>query len=197
MTMIDSRPDARTAWQALHGAAYGVPRWQRIVALAIPFTALPSSLWRIAAFTFHAPIVRGAGADPGPSGLPGVPLELYVIMLSSVIELLAFLGVGLITTWGEVLPRWLPGIGGRRIPPMAAVIPAGLGSIALFGLWTWTAVAIVLGLRIDGTPNPRILPISLDGWKGWVATVAYLPLLLWGPLLAALTIGYWRRRRNA
>ncbi|MBO0813206.1 MAG: hypothetical protein J2P23_14345 [Microlunatus sp.] len=197
MTMIDSKPADRSAWQALHGAAPGVPRWQRIVAVATPFTALPSSLWRIAAFTFHAPIVRGEGTDPGRSGIPGVPLEVYVIMLSVLTELLAFLAVGLIASWGEALPRWWPGVGGRRVPPMAAVIPAGLGSIALFVLWTWTGVAIVLGLRVDGTHNPRILPLSLDGWKGWVATLAYLPLLAWGPLLATLTIGYWRRRRGA
>ena len=81
----------------------GVSRWARIAAFAVPFTVLPSSLWRIAACTFHAPITRGA-IDYGnaPSGLPGVPLALYVILLSIASELLAFTAIGLVATWGEV-----------------------------------------------------------------------------------------------
>lgn len=184
------------SWVAIHGAVPGVARWERVVAMGMPLTTLPSGLWRIAAFTFHAPIVRGAGGVLGPSGVPGVPLGVYVVLLSLFCELLAFLAVGLIASWGEVLPRWLPGLGGRTVPRLAAVVPAGLGAAALTLLWTWIGVAIILGRRIDGSPNPRLLPISLDGWKGVLATAAYAPLLLWGPLLGLLTISYWRRRRT-
>jgi hypothetical protein len=29
-----------------------------------------------------------------------------------------------------------------------------------------------------------------------MAVLAYAPLLLWGPLLAAVTLAYWQRRRD-
>ncbi len=37
--------------------------------------------------------------------------------------------------------------------------------------------------------------LSFDDWKGLVAVIAYAPLVLWGPLLGAVTISYWKRRR--
>jgi hypothetical protein len=158
---------------------------------------IPSSVWRIATCTFHAPIMRGdPGSGLGPSGLPGVPLGLYVILLSIVSELLAFTAVGLVSTWGEVFPRWIPALRGRRVPTLAAAVPGALGAAVLTLLWTWMAVSMSLGLRIDGRPQAAAAPVSFSDWKGLVAVVAYAPLLLWGPLLGALTISYWRRRRR-
>jgi hypothetical protein len=187
----------RAAWAAAHAPAAGVPRWARIAAYTVPLTVLPSSVWRIAACTFHAPIMRGdPGSDLGSSGLPGVPLELYVVLLSIVSELLAFTAVGLVSTWGEVVPRWIPVLRGR-VPALLAVIPGALGAAALTLLWTWMAVTMSLGLRIDGRPQAAAAPVSFGDWKGLVAVAAYAPLLLWGPLLGAVTISYWRRRRRA
>jgi hypothetical protein len=137
------------------------------------------------------------GSGPGSSGLPGVPLGLYVVLLSIVSELLAFTAVGLVSTWGEVVPRWIPVLRGRRVPTLAAVIPGALGAAALTLLWTWMAVTMSLGLRIDGRPQAAAAPVSFGDWKGLVAVAAYAPLLVWGPLLAAVTISYWRRRRRA
>ncbi|MBO0817120.1 MAG: hypothetical protein J2P30_18495, partial [Actinobacteria bacterium] len=128
MTTLTRTPPAggiRAAWTAAHAPAAGVSRLARAAAFAIPLTVLPSSAWRIAACTFHAPILRGdPGSALGASGLPGVPLWLYVILLSIVSELLAFAAVGLVSTWGEVVPRWIPVLHGRRVPALAAVIPA-------------------------------------------------------------------------
>ena len=38
-----------------------------------------------------------------------------------------------------------------------------------------------------------------DPTSGWASLMAlcYAPALLWGPLLAAVTMAYWRRRRSA
>ena len=186
------------AWAAAHAPAAGVPRWARVAAYAVPLTVLPSSAWRIAACTFHAPIVRGdVVSDVTSSGVPGVPLWLYVILLSIVSELLAFTAVGLVSTWGEVFPRWIPVLRGRRVPALAAVVPAALGAAVLTLLWTWMAVSMSLGLRIDGRPQAATAPVSFGDWKGLVAVAAYAPLLLWGPLLGAVTISYWRRRRRS
>jgi hypothetical protein len=187
----------RAAWASTHDPAASVPRWARIAAFAVPFTVLPSSLWRIAACTFHAPITRGA-IDYGnaPSGLPGVPLALYVVFLSIASELFAFTAVGMVATWGEVFPRWIPVLRGRAVPKLVATVPAALGSAVLTLLWTWTAVTFSLGRRVDGGPLTGNAPLSLDDWQGLVAVVAYAPLLLWGPLLGGVTISYWRRRRG-
>ena len=200
MNMTTEAPPAgriRAAWVAAHAPVAGVPRWARITACAVPLTVLPSSVWRIAACTFHAPIMRGdLGSAPGSSGQPDVPLGLYVIVLSVVSELLALATVGLVSAWGEVFPRWIPVMRGRRVPALFAAVPAALGAAALTLLWTWMAVSMLLGLRIDGRPQAAASPVSFGDWKGLVAVAAYAPLLLWGPLLGAVTISYWRRRRH-
>jgi hypothetical protein len=200
MTTMTRTPAAGrigAAWAAAHAPAAGVSRRARIAALAVPLTVLPSSLWRVAVCTFHAPITRGdVGSPLGPSGLPGVPLGLSVILLSVVSELLAFTAVGLVSVWGEVFPRWIPALGGRRVPAPFAVVPAATGAGVLTLLWTWTAVTLSLGLRIDLRPRLQDAPLGFGDWQGLVAVAAYAPLLLWGPLLGAVTISYWKRRRH-
>lgn len=185
----------RAAWRAAHEPVPGVPRWAARAALAIPLVVLPSSLWRIAACTFDAPIVRGVD-DPAAqsSGIPGVPLGLYVVLLSIVSEALAFTAVGLVARWGEVVPRWLPVLGGRRVPRLAAVVPAALGASVLTVLWTWVAITMSLGVRIDGSAVTETSPFGFSDWKGLLTYAAYTPLIAWGPLLGALTVAYWRRR---
>ncbi|MFZ0377096.1 MAG: hypothetical protein WCD11_23025 [Solirubrobacteraceae bacterium] len=191
---IPSPRDIRTAWSGAHAAVAGVPGWARLAAYAVPFTLLPSSLWRIAAYTFHAPIADGP--THAPSGLPGVPLELYVVVLSIVSELAAFTGVGLIARWGEVVPRWVPTLGGRSVPMRPAVIAGALGAVVLTLLWMWVAVHFAFGQRIDGTPRSALAPLDFHDWRGVLAVAAYAPLVLWGPLLAAATIAYYGRRRR-
>jgi hypothetical protein len=198
-TTLKVRPAGRLrgAWAAAHHPVPGVPRWARNAAYAVPYTVLPASLWRIALGAFHMPIGRAdIGSGVTPSGVPGVPLGLYVIVLSVISEMLAFSAVGLVSAWGEVFPRWIPVLSGRRVPTLAAVVPAALGAVVLTLLWTWVAVSFSLGMRINGRPLGSDSVLSFDDWKGLVAVIAYAPLLLWGPLLAAATIGYWKRRRS-
>ncbi|MFI1680909.1 hypothetical protein [Streptomyces sp. NPDC020607] len=56
---------------------------------------------------------------------------------------------GLVREWGEVVPAWVPVLGGRRVRPLAAVVPALLGAAALFGLpgWACHAQAAELGAK--------------------------------------------------
>jgi hypothetical protein len=190
-------PRLRSAWIAAHAPVAGVSPRVRVAAYAIPLTTLPASIWRIAACTFHAPIVRGRGVADGPSGVPGLPLSVYVIVLSLVSELLAFSAVGLVARWGEVVPRWVPVLGGRAVPTRAAVIPAAAGALVLTGLWTWMGITQVLGRRLDLRPQTSDTPVGFDGWPGLLCLAAYAPLLLWGPLLGFVTASYWKRRRHA
>ncbi|MFD6225569.1 hypothetical protein ACFWFZ_01590 [Streptomyces sp. NPDC060232] len=188
----DARPAGgrvSAAWKAAHTPVAGVPRWARIAAYAIPFAVLPSGLWRLGLL-----FVDHSAADSG--SLPDwLPLEMYVVILSVLSELLAFTAVGLVAAWGEVVPRRLPLLGGRRIPVAAAVVPAALGALALTALWTVLApVTQVAGTTLQGDPMPADFPSEAGGWTALWFYVCYAPLVLWGPLLGVVTVAYWKRR---
>ncbi|WBP89972.1 hypothetical protein [Kitasatospora cathayae] len=184
----------RTAWAAAHTPVPGVPRWARIAARAVPFTVLPSSAWRIATCTFHVPLDGGAVQDSG--NLPWwLPLELYVVLLSAVSELFAFAALGLVARWGEVFPCRLPLLGGRPVPVAAAVVPAVLGATVLTVGTVLFTVMLSTGRTIQGRPLRDGVPVFTGDWHTVVLIACYAPLLLWGPLLAAVTVAYRRRRR--
>ncbi|MFI1968492.1 hypothetical protein BLA24_05420 [Streptomyces cinnamoneus] len=174
---------ARAAWRAAHEPVAGVSRRVRRVACAIPLTVLPSSLWRLpAAFD------RGIGFGE----------RAYVVFLSVLSEVLAFTAFGLVARWGEVFPRWIPFLGGRRVPARAAVVPAALGAGLLTGMWTVLTVATqIAGKTIRGDDLPGDFPSEAGGWEAASFYVCYAPLTLWGPLLAVLTVAYGKRRRAA
>ncbi|MGW0227260.1 hypothetical protein ACWDWO_03005 [Actinopolymorpha singaporensis] len=178
----------RAAWRAAHDPVPGVPTWARIAAYAVPFTVLPSGLWRISVVTLHLPIVS---TTPRAGHTLGMPDEVYVVVLSAVSEVLAFTAVGLVARWGEVFPWWVPVLRGRRVPTAAAVLPAALGATVLTALWTKVFAGLPASLREPAPPGD---PIAEHGWRLVVFVGSYAPLLLWGPLLAAVTYAYWRRR---
>jgi hypothetical protein len=176
----------------LHGRrAAGVPQWAMLAAYAAALSTLPSSVWRIAGFVFDAPmVVRDAASRPdhGPVLAEGVA---YILTLSLVSEVLAVLALGLVCEWGEVWPRWIPGLGGRRVPTPAVVVPAGLGATALL-IFPYALAMIASGRMVTGA---SAAPIT-RGWQTTVFWIAYLPLAAWGPLLGILTVHYYRRRRS-
>lgn len=151
----------------------------------MPLAVVPSGLWRIA---------QGAGVPVGFTGelarvfaAPGW-ITPYVIALSLVAEGFALLTLGLVRPWGERFPRWLPVLGGRPVPVMAAVVPAALGAVAV-------TVLTVAGAAVWYGPENNGHPEAPQGIAGLVMTACYAPMLLWGPLLAAVTVAYHRRRR--
>jgi hypothetical protein len=188
------------AWNAasivrrVHGETVdGTPRWAVWAAYGASLVVLPSCIWRIA-LGFGAPIgppIPG-DADDMRGDLPAwMPMWSYTILLSIVSELLAFLAVGLVSRWGEVFPSWMPVIGGRRVPTMAAVLPASAGALVL----TVGTFARVSGF--DEFTAPDGSTVYLEGWRLGLFTATYGPLLAWGPLLAVATVAYYVRRRKA
>lgn len=160
------------------------PRWARFAAKAAVLSTVPSGLWRIA-FGFGAPVgFSGATAAAFDAHQPGWG-TVYCVVLSLLAEALAFLTLGLVRPWGLVVPRWVPLLGGRRVRPLAAVVPAlvgsailtDLGATALFGGWA---------RNLAEADSPH-------GVAAVVMTLAYLPLVAWGPLLGAVAIDYARR----
>jgi hypothetical protein len=93
----------------------------------------------------------------------------------------AILTLGLVQRWGEVFPRWVPGLAGRRVPPALAIVPATLVAIVV----TSAGLTYVRMFLTGATPE--------DGW----ATLG--PGLLWpvwGAALGAATLAYFYRRRG-
>ncbi|MFF2122773.1 hypothetical protein ACFVXH_36175 [Kitasatospora sp. NPDC058184] len=160
------------------------PRWARLAAGAAVLSTIPSGLWRIA-FGFGVPVgFSGATAAVYGAHQPGWG-TVYCVALSALAEALAFLTLGLVRPWGLVAPRWIPLIGGRRVRPLAAIVPALLGSAVL----TYVGTAALLG----GWAHNLAEPDSPHGFAAVVMTLAYLPLVAWGPLLGAVALDYARR----
>ena len=103
------------------------PRWANIAAHLTVLTTLPSGLWRI-------PIALGFSMgmldDGRPIHMHGWE-SVYVVGLSVVAEGAALLTLGLRPALGRARPGLVPVIRGRRIPPMAVIVPAALGVLAL------------------------------------------------------------------
>ena len=175
-----------TAVEAPAGAVRGmegrVPRWADWAAQATIWCALPAGIWRIL-FGLGLPAGFTGSEDPRNGSWFMLP---YVIALTVVSEAVAFLSMGLVRPWGEIWPRWVPFLRGRRVRPLAAIIPASLGSIALMLIWT----RLVFGFSSSGDPE---MP---HGAKAVILAGCYLPLVAWGPLLAAVTVAYAVRRRR-
>ena len=101
--------------------------------------------------------------------------------------------LGLVQRWGEVFPRWMIGLAGRRVPIALAVVPASLASVLLtvggIGIWSGLGqmIANAAAAGVEGT--------------GLVGEIIFQlgPTLLfpvWGGALAVATLGYYYRRRG-
>ncbi|WP_431781925.1 hypothetical protein [Streptomyces chumphonensis] len=159
------------------------PRWAVVAAHLVPLTVLPSGVWRVA-MALGVPVGYSDAVLRSQYDAPGRG-SVTIIGISVVAEVLALLTLGLVRPWGERVPGRVPFIGGRRIPPWAVLVPAALGALVLTSVLTGQA------LLWNSVGHGAI---SAEGRAvlGW----CYLPLLAWGPLLAAVTVSYHRRRRS-
>ena len=157
------------------------PRWARRAATLTVLTTVPSGLWRMA-MAVGVPVGVDRDYWSGHYGFPGWGTA-YVFGLTLLLVALAFLTLGLVRPWGQVLPRWVPFVGGRLVPPLAAVISAAAGAVAVTLLW------ISAFSNLDGI----FVLYGLEGVERIVVLVCYAPLLFWGPLLAAVTLSYAKR----
>jgi hypothetical protein len=97
-----------------------VPTWAKVAAWAVPLTTVPSIIWPMGS------LLGGLVSGDNPCFGPGTPIweQLYLLAVLPAAQLgLALLTVGLIRPWGEVFPRWLSALGGRRVAVAFAVAP--------------------------------------------------------------------------
>jgi hypothetical protein len=93
--------------------------------------------------------------------------------------------LGLAQRWGQVFPSWLPWLAGRRVPPLLALVPAGLVSVSLtsYGL---IGVGLITGELVHGTVTwSQLGPI-------WAVAGTELVFLAWGVALSVATLGYYQ-----
>lgn len=105
----------------------------------------------------------------------------YPVLLSCVATGLSLLTLGLVHSWGD------------RFPARLVVVTALTGAALLAGLCLY----YFLNHAFGWVPRGPVLVGADDGPRtpptGWAAAT-YAPLVLWPPLLAAVTIAYRRRR---
>jgi hypothetical protein len=105
----------------------------------------------------------------------------------------AVLMLGLVQHWGEVFPRWMKGLAGRRVPIGLAVVPASIVSVLLIvgGIGIWSGLAqMVANLAASGaTDTESIAAIIFE-----LGPTLLFPM--WGVALAVATLGYYYRRRG-
>lgn len=94
----------------------------------------------------------------------------------------AVLTLGLIQRWGEVFPRWMPGVRGKRVPPMLAVVPATVVSILVTSAGSMY-IRIAFGRGVSGDDWINNMPETL--WP------------IWGVALFTAAMAYHQRRRRA
>ena len=93
----------------------------------------------------------------------------------------AILTLGLVQRWGEVFPRWMIGLRGRRVPPMMAVVPATLVSIL-----------------VTSAGSMYIRSVLVDGVQGkWATHMPETLWPIWGGALFVAAMSYHQRRRQA
>ena len=100
----------------------------------------------------------------------------------------AVLTLGLTQRWGEVFPRWMIGLAGRRVPIGLAIVPASLVSVLL-----------VVGSIAMWSGYAQIVVEAVSGGTGGLGIVGFAPTALfpvWGVALAVATLGYYYRRRG-
>jgi hypothetical protein len=158
----------RTAVRAYAAA----PRWAVLAAWAVVVCDVPSALWRVT--------------------VPG----WYPVFLTVLSLVLAHLTVGLVQPWGERIPRWVPGIGGRPLNTRAVYRAAVAGATSILALTTYFLLNHTFHFVGHGWVAIGHTKSTVSA-PGWDILRWYVPLLAWGPLLLLVAADYRRRTFGA
>jgi len=178
------RRNAPEGWQRPDRAT----RWGRIAVyvstVAPVFYAITRYAWALgfALGMSEKDLPRGQGSGALISGVFLATFGLVGVVLT----------FGLVQRWGEVFPRWMIGLAGRRVPIPLAVVPASLVSVLLVvgGTVVWSHLPrMVARLAARGADATEIVGALVSGVGG----VLLFPV--WGVALAVAALAYYYRRR--
>lgn len=174
----DSRAvDAATGWRAPERAA----RWGRV---AVAVSVLVPLGYAVTRFAWFVGIPLGLTAE---SFARVRPIAGFGAGLGAFAVVGALLTLGLLRPWGEVFPRWVPGLGGRPVPVGLAVVPAAFVSVAV----TSAGLMFVRLTLFSGLGDA--FPVGMADVAGWLPEM-FWPV--WGAALGLSTYAYWLRRRG-
>ena len=172
------RRDGPEGWKSPDQAA----RWSRI---AVYVTMVVPVVYAVTRYAWALGIPLGMSEESlrigQESGLWTAGLFLANFGLVG-----AALTLGLVQRWGEVFPRWMIGLAGRRVPIALAVVPASIVSVLLMvgGIAIWSGWAQMADEAVASGQDMGIV----------VGPIALFPL--WAVSLAVATLGYYYRRRG-
>jgi hypothetical protein len=172
------RLDGPEGWNSPGNAA----RWGRIAvyaAIVVPvFYALTRYAWALGIPLGMTEEYHRLGQESG-EWISGLFLATFGLVG-------AVLMLGLVQRWGEVFPRWMIGLAGRRVPIALAVVPASIVSVLLMvsSPALWFAYAPMAAAAAASGQDIRIV----------VGPVLLFPV--WAVALAVATLGYYYRRRG-
>ncbi|MET8198932.1 hypothetical protein [Micromonospora taraxaci] len=149
-------------------------RWAVGIAAAIPLT------YALTRFAWAAGIPLGISRE-FLTEMQDTGLVWAGFGLAAFATVGAILTLGLVQRWGELFPRWMLGLAGRRVPVKLAVLPATLVALSV--------TAASLGLL----SNPKFWELT-GGLSLTGAPMLLWPL--WGVALGAATYAYHLRRRG-
>jgi hypothetical protein len=167
------RGETAAAW-ANPTAAARWGRWAVAVTVIVPILyALTRWAWALGIPLGITPAFLRSGQASG-MWLAGAGLATFGIVG-------AILTLGLIQRWGEVFPRWMIGLAGRRVPPALAIVPASLLAVIIAS----AGLMYVRQFLLAGFPP-----------EGWATTAPELLWPIWGVALGAAALAYYYRRRG-
>ena len=179
------RRDGVEGWSSPSQSA----RWGRI---ALYVAMVPPVFYAIIRFAWALGIPLGMSEEYLRSGqasgtwIGGLSLATFCLVGAALM-------LGLVQRWGEVFPRWMIGLAGRRVPIALAVVPASLASVLLIvgGIGIWFGLSqMVANMRAIGLGDIEIAgPIIFQ-----LGPTLLFPV--WGIALAVATLGYYFRRRG-
>ena len=179
------RRDGVEGWSSPSQAA----RWGRI---ALYVAMVPPVFYAITRYAWALGIPLGMSVEYLRSGRASGTwiggLSLATFCLVGVVLML-----GLVQRWGEVFPRWMIGLAGRRVPIALAVVPASLASVLLIvgGIGIWSGLSLmVANMRASGVGDIEIIGAIIFQ----LGPTLLFPV--WGVALAVATLGYYFRRRG-
>jgi len=178
-TCVDcGRAEVAAGWTSPAAAArWG--RWAVYVAMAVPI-GYALTRW---SFALDMPIgVDREGIRKEAAESPGIWLAGAILATMGAGG--AVLTFGLVRPWGEVYPRWIPRLRGKRVRPRTAIIPASLVAILITSAGLMNVRWLIIGrFRLEEETWGLFLPQLF--WP------------LWGVALAVATVAYYLRRRAA
>jgi hypothetical protein len=170
--------DGLEGWSGPHNAA----RWGRTavyVAMVVPVLyALTRYAWALGVPLGMSEEHLRSGQESG-TWISGLFLATFGLVGAALM-------LGLVQRWGEVFPRWMVGLAGRRVPIALAVVPASIASVLLMvgGISIWSGMA-------EMAENA-----AATGEDVGIAVGPAALFLVWGAALAVATLGYYYRRRG-